>query len=373
MKRIGLALLILCVCFVPSAWGQKRKCPASVDWTQFFTIDMRRWNPCETVLNAKNVKNLGVKWTYTTGGSVSSPPVVVDGVVYVGSSDGSVYALYASTGALQWSYATGGGITYSSAAVANGVVYVGSTDGNVYALDAKTGAKQWSYTTGGPVSYSSPAVANGVLYVAGGGNMYALNARTGGLLWIFNLGYPRGSSIGVANGVVYVGRAAEALFALDAGTGVELWYFLTGDGDCLESSPAVADGVVYFATCHVFAINARTGDMLRMYGAVDYMASSPAVANGVVYVVSEGGDVYALSTSTGAPLWITNASAGGWPAASPAVANGVVYLGGTALKAASGDLLWTSDVGSAMTSPAVANGVVYVGADDGNVYAFGLQ
>ena len=53
---------------------------------------------------------------------------------------------------------------HSSPAVANGVVYVGSNDGNVYALNASTGAMLWSYTTGGGV-YSSPAVANGVVYV----------------------------------------------------------------------------------------------------------------------------------------------------------------------------------------------------------------
>jgi outer membrane protein assembly factor BamB len=52
----------------------------------------------------------------------------------------------------------------SSPAVANGVVYVGSEDGNMYALNAATGAKEWSYTTGNSV-ISSPAVANGVVYV----------------------------------------------------------------------------------------------------------------------------------------------------------------------------------------------------------------
>jgi len=39
---------------------------------------------------------------------------------------------------------------------------VGSDDGNVYALDATTGAKVWNYTTFGP-AWSSPTVANGRL------------------------------------------------------------------------------------------------------------------------------------------------------------------------------------------------------------------
>ena len=40
-------------------------------------------------------------------GEVSSSPAVAGGVVYVGSDDGKVYALSASTGTQIWSYTTG--------------------------------------------------------------------------------------------------------------------------------------------------------------------------------------------------------------------------------------------------------------------------
>jgi outer membrane protein assembly factor BamB len=53
---------------------------------------MERWNPCEKVLNVNNVGNLSLKWSYTTGGYVWSSPAVANGVVYVGSWDGKVYA-----------------------------------------------------------------------------------------------------------------------------------------------------------------------------------------------------------------------------------------------------------------------------------------
>jgi outer membrane protein assembly factor BamB len=44
-----------------------------------------------------------------------------------------VYALNAATGAKLWSYHTGNQV-FSSPTVANGVVYVGSGDGNMYAF-----------------------------------------------------------------------------------------------------------------------------------------------------------------------------------------------------------------------------------------------
>ena len=54
-------------------------------------------------------------------------------MVYVGSVDGNVYTLNASTGAKMWTYPTGDAID-SSPTVANGRVYVGSYDGKVYAF-----------------------------------------------------------------------------------------------------------------------------------------------------------------------------------------------------------------------------------------------
>ena len=75
-----------------------------------------------------------------TGSEVRSSPAVAGGVVYVGSGDGRVYALNATTGAQVWNYTTGS-FVFSSPAVAGGVVYVGSFDYKVYALNATTGAQ----------------------------------------------------------------------------------------------------------------------------------------------------------------------------------------------------------------------------------------
>jgi outer membrane protein assembly factor BamB len=69
---------------------------------------------------------------------VRSSPAVANGVVYVGSDDGRLYAFGAggcgaATCAPLWSYATGSAVR-SSPAVANGMVYVGSDDGRLYAF-----------------------------------------------------------------------------------------------------------------------------------------------------------------------------------------------------------------------------------------------
>ena len=72
-------------------------------------------------------------WKYTAGSWVVSSSAVVNGVVYIGSDDHSVYALNATNGIQLWNYTAVGEIE-SSPGVVNGLIYVGSDDGHVYAL-----------------------------------------------------------------------------------------------------------------------------------------------------------------------------------------------------------------------------------------------
>jgi outer membrane protein assembly factor BamB len=133
---------------------------------------------------------------------------VANGLVYIGSGAGIVYALDAQTGKLKWSYQTGD-IVASAPAVANGIVYVGSFDKYLYALNAQTGTLIWKYNTGKIIYYSSPVVANGVVYVGVSYNkqvsLLALDDQKGTLLWNYNRGGNVTGDPIVANGFFYIG------------------------------------------------------------------------------------------------------------------------------------------------------------------------
>jgi outer membrane protein assembly factor BamB len=342
------------------------------DWWPSFHHD-----PAHTGYSTSTVPNTNhTLWTYSTGAfGMDSSPAVADGMAFVGSEDGTVYALNASSGALVWSNTTGG--ILSSPAVADGTVYAGSFDGNVYALDEATGNKVWNYTTGNDVYWSSPAVADGVVFVGSGdNNVYALNASSGALIWNFTTGNHVWSSPAVADGVIYAGSEDGTVYALNVSTGALVWNYTTNGA--VDSSPAVADGVVFVGSQDgkVYALNATTGTQIWNYrtgGAVHY--SSPAVADGLVFIGSLDNNVYALNASNGALIWSYTAHY--WVASSPAVAGGIVFVGSTdyrvyALNASTGTLVWNYKTSGAVnSSPAVADGVVYVGSQDGTVYAFG--
>ena len=281
--------------------GASAQTPFRVDmrWAQFrkrASRDGHNWG--ENVLSPATVGGLSLLWKHTTHGPVGSSAAVASGVVYVGSDDGNVYALNASTGALLWQYSIA---AESSPAVASGVVYVSSEDGCVYALNAGTGTLFWRNCTGIRLA-SSPAVANGVVYVSLlTGNVYALSASTGSRLWQYSTVAPNYmySSPAVADGVVYIG-SGDGVYALNASTGALLWKYTTGNS--VNSSPAVANGVVYVGSAdhNVYALNAGTGALLWKYTTGAEVYSSPAVANGVVYVGSEDHRVYAFGPSRSA-------------------------------------------------------------------------
>jgi polyvinyl alcohol dehydrogenase (cytochrome) len=82
---------------------------------------------------------------------------------------GSWSGLDAGTGKLLWQTAdpTPNATDQGAVSVANGVVYAGSTAGSMYALDALSGNILWSFASGGSV-LDGPSIVNGVVYWGSG-------------------------------------------------------------------------------------------------------------------------------------------------------------------------------------------------------------
>jgi eukaryotic-like serine/threonine-protein kinase len=318
-----------------------------------------------------------VKWRLVTGGRIVSSPVIEQGVLYVGSDDGYVYAVDARNGQRIWKYRTGGPVS-STPAVAGATVYVVSYDGKVHAIDAKTGAPRWKFATGGErrfeakhlhgfqpaaqtvadpfdVFLSSPLVVAGRVYVGSGdGNIYALDAASGELQWKFATGDVVHASPAWADGAIVVGSWDSYLYALDARTGAERWRFHGGEDPDIhnqvgfQSSPAIVDGVVYVGCrdSNLYAIDAATGkERWRFNNAGSWVVGSPAVTQGrVIFVTSDSALYIVLDAATGKPVARQEGKA--FMFASPTVAGDVVLTGvmnGTleARDLASGALLWT--------------------------------
>jgi outer membrane protein assembly factor BamB len=195
--------------------------------------------------------------------------------------------------------------------------------------------------------------------------------------WRFETGSLVDSSPAVANGVVYVGSTDGNLCAVDARTGNLQWSF--DAGFMVVSSPAIADETVYVGggDGNLYALSSRTGNPKWSFKTGAMVRSSPAVAGGTVYVGSNDGNLYAVDTKTGGEKW--SFKTGGAVHSSPAVFGGTAYVGSDdgnlyAVNARTGDEKWSFETGAAVrSSPAVASGTVYVGSDNSTLYAIGTQ
>jgi polyvinyl alcohol dehydrogenase (cytochrome) len=267
--------------------------PLSSGWSADNT-NKRHYGESITDITADNINQLALAWVFAYPEAIRarSQPALAGGAVYMGSQNGTVFALDRETGCIRWTFKT-------VAEVRNGIViepwvagdkvnpllYFGDIAGNVYALDAVTGTLQWRDRADDHPSLTltaAPVLETGVLYVPLSslevtsaadpsypcctfrGGVAAYDAKTGHKKWV---GYtidepptvvgknsvgtdriaPSGSpvwntpSIDTRRGVMYVGtgenysspanNTSDAILALSLKDGSIVWRQQMTEGD----------------------------------------------------------------------------------------------------------------------------------------------
>ena len=123
-----------------------------------------------------------------------------------------------------------------------GLLIVGTAGGDLVALDARTGEERWRGAGGGRFA-GAPAADAGIVVAADAASIRAFDAATGASAWQREVvsDAPR---IEIADGVVYVGTIDGAVKGLDLQTGDDRWSW-QGDRGLSVRVDIVADGVVY--------------------------------------------------------------------------------------------------------------------------------
>jgi outer membrane protein assembly factor BamB len=183
-----------------------------------------------------------VLWTYHAAGAVKASPSLSSGVLYFGDYSGELQAVRERDGHRLWASGSGGallgsGTFYSTPAVVYGRVFLGNTDGRVYAYDASSGKLDWAVQTGAYV-YASPAVANApglgpTIYLGSyDGTFYALDARSGRTDWRYDAGGRiSGSATIVGRMVYFADLGTHRTTGLGISTGKVVFSMNTGSFD----------------------------------------------------------------------------------------------------------------------------------------------
>ena len=303
--------------------------------------------------------------------------------IYVGSSDGSVYAINAHNGTQIWKYTTGGAIQ-SSPLLSGNTIYIGSFDKYLYALDATTGAFKWKYLTNAPIRGESPVISNGVVFISSknaypDGNVYAIDAATGNLKWSKQISFP--TSPVVSGGKVFINSFGNSFYAMDENNGSTVWSSIQGLGSML---PTVINDKVYFATSSsnsIRSFNANTGTTFWNM-TCSSTVTRPVIDNGSLYInTSAGAEQYAeaFNVADGAFKWRyqmlsagnSNIIVGSCPVTlDTLVLPGFHYGKFLALKT-NGTVAWQYGPGNGewYSNATAANRMIYVGSSDNYLHA----
>ncbi len=230
-------------------------------------------------------------WKFKTEGQIKSSPVIVDGVVFIGSSDKNIYAIDVNKGQKIWSYQTDD-IVEATPCVIEGAVYVGSSGGFLYDIDAKNGTLNWKYVTDGQIL----GAANWTL------------SPDGRTIWIL------------------VGSYDNKLHCVDSTNGRVVWSYETDN--YINGSPAVEGNIAVFGGCDalIHVVSLIDGKDIKTIDSGSYIAASAAILDGQVYVGNYDNVFIKADIKTGKILWKYKKSEEPF-FSSPAIGDNVVVIG----------------------------------------------
>jgi outer membrane protein assembly factor BamB len=348
-------------------------------------------------------------WQTRLGGTVYASPVVADGVAYVGTTGGVFNAVNVDDGSYAWTFAAGAAI-HGAAAVDAEAVYFACDDGFLYKLARSDGHRLWRYDLGDrsaprvlphPAVFEwdwqgpQPVIAEGVVFVgAGDGGFHAVDAASGERKWRHAAQAKIRNGAAIDGTRIVYGSADHHVYSLDRASGKEIWRY---DSKAeIDGAPLAHDGHIYIGNrgSGLYALAADSGkEIWRLYFWGSWVESTPVVADGVLYVgASDLGHVSAIAPDDGHVLW--RGKVHGWSFGTPLLVGDRVYAGaagGTpySIRHEAGFVTLDRSSGRALTrwpfadtgayqwgiagSPALSGDRILVATIAGSLYAFPLR
>ena len=244
------------------------------------------------------------KWRFPTGDWCEGSPVIDDdGIIYFGSGDAYLYAIYPN-GTLKWKFeaARGLGDFGSSPAIAeDGTIYISTKFGSYVQAVNPNGTEKWKRWTG-DIDTSITLGHDGVLYYGYNGGIDALYPD-GTLKWSYNTeDYVESTPAIDENGIIYFGSHNNYVYALYP-NGAEKWSFQTGGW--VHGSPTVGeDGTIYIGSddTNLYALYSNNGTMKWSCNVGSIRGSPSLDKNGNLYFGVWENKIYSISPE-GAINW----------------------------------------------------------------------
>lgn len=282
--------------------------------------------------------------THPSASGIHGTPTIANGVVYIGAYDGALYAFDVETGEQYWRSEVGDFIG-SSPAYYDGTVYTAvefwGPDGSVVAVDAATGELEWEGDQPTSHPHSTLAIdreADKLVVGSNDGYLYAWHFADREFAWKFNTGRPIKGPVATDDGAAFFGSWDYNVYRVGLESGTEEWDMSFTTDASVMSGPSIdtENGTVYVGSSDnsMYAIDAESGEEQWSYETGGSVMGCPTVTAEHVLFGSRDSHLYALGRETGEYVWDVDTS--GRVTSTPIVAGDGIYFANRATQSDSG-------------------------------------
>lgn len=200
------------------------------------------------VVNADNGDTIKVISGVSTNELLPAPAVDDNGIAYIGSRDGWLYAVDTVAGTVKWKAVMGGQV-FGAASIDSTGVYIigGSSPAYVYKFNKDTGAVIWKYLTGSWANGSGALYGDSYFVASDDRNVYRFDKTTGTVKWkVYVEDNLAKMSCIVICAKVYILGCIDKLIMIDANTGVKDFVCHTLDSNF--TNIGYANGELFFTS-----------------------------------------------------------------------------------------------------------------------------
>ena len=322
-------------------------------------------------LSAVRLADGTVAWHFPAGRPIFGGALATDDALYFACDNGYLYRLARADGKEIWRYDLGGERTprllpdpneqrpdgFDSTAptpvLVDGVLYIGSADGSFHAVRAETGVRVWRFESKGQIRTTAAVSGPNIIFSTHGGLIQTVERANGKEVWKFDTQAAGVTAPALIGGHLIIGARNSLLYGMDPASGAIQWK-LSFWGSWVESAATDGgDGLAYIGSSDLRRITCFDPKDGRIVWRTDFFGdpwgkpvlSAKYLYDGTSaltpYLMREEGGVVALDRQTGKLAWR-------WPLPNPP---GTYSYGFAA-------------------SPVLADGLLLMGASDGTLYAF---
>lgn len=309
-------------------------------------------------------------WEFKTEGMIRSTPAIKENTIYFISDDGFLYALERTTGAKTWSTNIGSSIRKSlpqetaydydyrqaSPTLEGDIIYVGSSDNSLYSIDSIDGSINWKFDADSMIR-STPLVYNNKVYIASwSGAVYGINSKSGDEIWSYRAGSVINSDLAICDGNIIIGSRDTNLYALNLESGNVTWKYNFVDQSWIDSSAITVENGFFIGSSDSMKLlfYTKSGKVNWEYNTGGWSWGTPLVTEHTVYIGSIYSPSYTYFPQTTMALHAVDRVTGErkWRF-KPESKSGFIK-------------------GGVFSTPVINENIIYFGSIDGTFYAINL-